>query len=154
MRKIRDVLRYRHTTDVSLEAIAGALRLSKGVVAKYLKLASSAGLSWPLPDDQDDRTLERRLYPRPPAIRAAARVEPDYARVHQELKKKGVTLTLLWQEYRADIGAGAYLSRRHRARWESYCASAISNPWGLRPSWCFQHSSTNGYSTCLWCSAS
>ena len=51
MRKIRDVLRYRHTTDLSLDAIAGALRLSKGVVAKYLKLAASAGLSWPLPDD-------------------------------------------------------------------------------------------------------
>jgi hypothetical protein len=43
MRKIRDVLRYRHTTDLSLDAIAGALRLSKGVVAKYLKLATSAG---------------------------------------------------------------------------------------------------------------
>ena len=48
------------------------------------------------------------MYPRPPAVRTARQVEPDYARVHQELKKKGVTLTLLWQEYRADIGAGAY----------------------------------------------
>jgi len=36
MRKIRDILRYRHTTDLSLDGIAGALRLSKGVVAKYL----------------------------------------------------------------------------------------------------------------------
>jgi hypothetical protein len=90
MRKIRDVLRYRHTTDLSLEAITGALRVAKGVVAKYLKVAASAGLSWPLPDDLDDRALERRLYPRPPVGRAAAQVEPDYARVHQELKKKGV----------------------------------------------------------------
>ena len=69
MRKIRDVLRYRHTTDLSLDGIAGALRLSKGVVAKYLKLAGAAGLSWPLPDDLDERALERRLYPRPPAVR-------------------------------------------------------------------------------------
>lgn len=108
MRKIRDVLRYRHTTDLSLDAIAGALRVSKGVVAKYLRLAAGAGLTWPLPDDLDDRALERRLYPRPPVVRASAQVEPDYARVHQELKKKGVTLTLLWQEYRAEAGAEAY----------------------------------------------
>ncbi len=49
MRKIRDVLRYRHSTELSLEAIARALNISKGVVAKYLKLAADAGLGWPLP---------------------------------------------------------------------------------------------------------
>jgi hypothetical protein len=83
MRKIRDVLRYRHTTDLSLDAIAGALRLSKGVVAKYLKLAASAGLSCPLPDNLDDHALERRLYPRPPGIRASRQVEPDYVQVQR-----------------------------------------------------------------------
>lgn len=108
MRKIRDVLRYRHTTDLSLDGIASALKISKGVVAKYLKLAGLAGLSWPLPDDLDDKELERRLYHRPPVVRASSHVEPDYAQVHQELKKKGVTLTLLWEEYRADTHAGAY----------------------------------------------
>jgi transposase len=87
MRKIRDVLRYRHTTDLSLDGIAGALKLSKGVVVKYLKLAGAAGLAWPLPDDLDDTALERQLYPRPPVTRTPTQVEPDYARVHQELKK-------------------------------------------------------------------
>jgi transposase len=123
MRKIRDVLRYRHTTDLSLDAIAGALRVSKGVVAKYLKLAAGAGLSWPLPDDLDDRALERRLYPRPPTTRASAQVEPDYARVHQELKKKGVTLTLLWQEYRADTGVGAYQYTAFCTRYRAWAGS-------------------------------
>jgi transposase len=108
MRKIRDVLRYRHTTDLSLEGIARALKLSKGVVAKYLKLAEGAELTWPLPDDLDDAGLDRRLYPREPVVRAASRIEPDYARIHQELKHKGMTLLLLWEEYRADIGVGAY----------------------------------------------
>jgi len=108
MRKIRDVLRYRHTTDLSLDGIARALKLSKGVVAKYLKLAERAGLNWPLPDDLDDAGLDRRLYPREPVVRATSRIEPDYARIHQELKRKGVTLTLLWEEYRADTGTGAY----------------------------------------------
>ena len=107
MRKIRDVLRYRHCTDLSLEAIARALNISKGVVAKYLKLAADAGLGWPLPADLDDGALERRLYSQPSA-RASAFSEPDYARVHQELKRKGVTLTLLWEEYRATVGDAAF----------------------------------------------
>jgi transposase len=118
MRKIRDVLRYRHTTDLSLEAVSRALDLSKGVVAKYVKLASAANLGWPLPEAfADDQALERALYPNCASTNANAAsnddklpnrgelrpnaqfVEPDYAAVHQELKRKGVTLTLLWQEY-------------------------------------------------------
>jgi transcriptional regulator with XRE-family HTH domain len=54
MRKIRDVLRYRHSAGLSLEAIAGALKISKGVVAKYLRLATVAGLTWPIPEALDD----------------------------------------------------------------------------------------------------
>ena len=108
MRKIRDVLRYRYTTNLSLDGIAGALKISKGVVTKYLKLAGVAGISWPVPDDLDDLALERRLYLRPPVVRVSSHVEPDYAQVHLELKRKGVTLTLLWEEYRADTSAGAY----------------------------------------------
>ena len=100
MRKIRDVLRYRHSTELSLEAIARSLNISKGVVAKYLKLAAHAGLDWPLPEDLDDAALEKRLY-RQAAARAPTFAEPDYAQVHQELKRKGVTLLLLWEEYPA-----------------------------------------------------
>lgn len=99
MRKIRDVLRYRYTTDLSLEAIARALKISKGVVAKYLRLTEVAGIGWPLPEELDDAALERLLY-RQAEARSSAYIEPDYAKVHQELKKKGVTLTLLWEEYR------------------------------------------------------
>lgn len=98
MRKIRDVLRYRHSTDLSLEAIARALNISKGAVVKYLQLATKAELVWPLPADLDDAALERRLYPQP-STRASAFTEPDYARVHQELKRKGMTLSLLWEEW-------------------------------------------------------
>ena len=107
MRKIRDVLRYRHSTGLSLEAIARALKISKGVVSKYLRLASDAGLGWPLPDDLNDADLERLLY-RQVAAREPTFVEPDYAWVHQELKKKGVTLTLLWEEYRQSVGERGY----------------------------------------------
>lgn len=107
MRKIRDVLRYRHSAGLSLEAIARALNISKGVVAKYLRLAGAAGLTWPLPDDLDDRGLEKLLY-RQVTAREPAFAEPDYAQVHQELKKKGVTLMLLWEEYRQAVGERGY----------------------------------------------
>ena len=90
MRKIRDVLKLRHGASLSLEEIARALKLSKGVVAKYLRLAQESGLNWPLPPELDDADLERRLYPR--QIRhGATYAEPDCARIHQELKRKGVT---------------------------------------------------------------
>ena len=119
MRKIRDVLRYRHSTDLSLDAIARALNLSKGVVAKYLKLATAVGLGWPLPDDLDDAALERRLYQQS-AARTSAFTEPDYANVHQELKRKGVTLILLWEEYRAATGDAAYRYTAFCTRYRSW----------------------------------
>lgn len=122
MRKIRDVLRYRNSTDLSLEAIARALKLSKGVVAKYLKLAADAGLGWPLPDDLDDGTLERRLYCQP-AAKASAFVEPDHATIHQELKKKGVTLTLLWEEYKQETGDAAYQYTAFCTRYKAWAGS-------------------------------
>lgn len=107
MRKIRDVLRYRHSTDLSLEAISRSLNISKGVVAKYVRLAADAGLTWPLPTDLDDGALERQLY-RQPSARESTFTEPDYALIHQELKRKGVTLTLLWEEYRSTVGVTAF----------------------------------------------
>ncbi len=107
MRKIRDVLRYRHSTGLSLESIARSLNISKGVVAKYLRLAADAGVGWPLPEGLDDAALERRLYQQSSA-RAPTFAEPDYAEVHQELKRKGVTLILLWEEYRQASGDSVY----------------------------------------------
>ena len=103
MRKIRDVLRYRHSAGLSLEAIAWALKISKGVVAKYVRLAEVAGLSWPIPEALDDSGLEKLLF-RQAVAREPTFAEPDYAVVHQELKKKGVTLTLLWEEYLQAVG--------------------------------------------------
>ena len=107
MRKIRDVLRYRHSARLSLEVTARALSLSKGVVAKYLKLATAAGISWPIPDDLDDRELERLLLRQAP-YKEPTYAEPDHAHTHQELKKKGVTLLLLWEEYQQATGERAY----------------------------------------------
>jgi len=119
MRKIREVLRYRYSTGLSLDAIARALKLSKGVVAKYVRLASAAGLTWPIPDTLDDASLEKLLY-RQAVARELTFAEPDYAVVHQELKKKGVTLTLLWEEYRQAVGDRGYQYTAFCTRYRSW----------------------------------
>ena len=120
MRKIREVLRLKFQAVLSHEKIAKALGLSKGVVNKYIRLAVAAGLSWPLPEDLDDARLEALLFPlkaRPPRY-----TEPGYLSIHQQLKRKGVTLQLLWQEYCEHYQESAYRYTQfcHRYRqWRS-----------------------------------
>ena len=101
MRKIKDVLRLKLDAKLSHEQIAAALDISKGVVAKYVTLAAAAGLDWPAACALEETALEQRLLglPKP---RASAYAVPDYGRIHHELRKKGVTLLLLWEEYQAE----------------------------------------------------
>ena len=101
MRKLRDVLRLKYETQLPLRAIGQACGLGLGTVSTYLQRATAAGLTWPVPDDLDDSALEARLFTRPTVSSATDRALPEWATLHQELKKPGVTLTLLWQEYRA-----------------------------------------------------
>ena len=100
MRKIKDVLRLKLDAKLSHEQIAAALGISKGVVTKYVGLAASAGLDWPTVQGHDEAALERLLLVAPQKPRD--HVQPDYGRIHQELRRKGMTLMLLWEEYRAD----------------------------------------------------
>ena len=100
MRKIKDVLRLKLDAKLSHQQIAAALGISKGVVTKYVGLAAAAGLDWPAVQDVDETALERQLIVMPARVRDHA--QPDYARLHQELRRKGMTLMLLWEEYRAD----------------------------------------------------
>ena len=111
MRKIREVLRLRYEAQLSHEKISRALGISKGAVAKYLSLCTAQSLSWPLPDDLDDVALEQRLFPR--VDRRGPWVEPDCPTIHRELKRKGVTLQLLWSEYAATHGDRAYQYSRY-----------------------------------------
>ena len=99
IRMIKDILRLKYADELSHERIAASLSVSKGVVAKYLGLAGAAGLDWSAAVDLDEAALERRLLGR--CSLETRVVEPDFARVHIELRRKGVTLILLWQEYRA-----------------------------------------------------
>ena len=100
MRKIKDVMRLKLDAKLSHQQIAAALGISKGVVTKYVGLAAVAGLNWASVQEADETELERRLFVTPE--RPRDHVQPDYGRLHQELRRKGMTLMLLWEEYRAD----------------------------------------------------
>lgn len=98
MRKIRDVLRLKLEARLSHERIAASLGISKGVVAEYVSLASVTGLDWATVHALSDTALERRLV-QGRQDRPAHYMLPDYGRAHQELRSKGMTLMLLWEEY-------------------------------------------------------
>jgi transposase len=106
MRKIKEVLRLKFEVKLSHERIAAATGVSKGTVTNFVQRAVHKGLGWPLPEDLDEAGLEGLLF------RQAAPCEqyeqPEFAVVHQELKRKGVTLQLLWEEYRVPHGERAY----------------------------------------------
>ncbi len=99
MRQVREVLRLR-TAGVGLNEIARRVGVAASTVRLTLKRLATAGLSWPLPAEMTDTALETALF-------AAAgteqghrrRVEPNWAEIHRELKRKHVTLTMLWDEY-------------------------------------------------------
>jgi transposase len=109
MRKICEVLRL-SAEGLSKRRIAASLGISATAAAECLHRARSAGLSWPLPDELDDVALERQLYPSSPSQKAH-RPLPDWPSVHRELKRPGVTLLLLWEDYRAQHSDGLGYSR-------------------------------------------
>jgi len=95
MRKIREVLRLVLGEGLSRHRAAAATGVPYTTFTDCLSRATGDGLQWPLPEGMDDRDLEARLYRRalPPA---GQRPQPDGAEVHRELRRKGVTLQLLW----------------------------------------------------------
>lgn len=108
MHKIKELLRLKYECALSFERIGRALKLSKGVVAKYVKAAQVAGLDWEQIRALDEEALEHRLALRIGRGKSRGHVAPDFAAIHQELKKNGVTLALLWEEYRQTRGEAAY----------------------------------------------
>jgi len=98
MRQIREILRLKHERGLGHRAIASACGVGVGTVSEYVHRAVRAGLVWPLPAELDEAALEARLFPPPEPGRE--RAAPDLVWIHQELKRVGVTLHLLWEEYR------------------------------------------------------
>jgi transposase len=103
MRAVREVLRLRFDGGLSSRAVAVRVGVAASTVREMAKRFKASGLAWPLADGLGDAALEVLLYG-PAGAKPGRRkfVEPDWAVVHQELKKnKHVTLQVLWEEYSA-----------------------------------------------------
>ena len=99
LRKIKEILRLKWECQISERSIAHSCRVSRSTVGDYVKRAEAAGLKWPIPEDLNDNQLYELLYPRTVQLSPKAAYVPDWQIVHLELRKKGVTLRLLWMEY-------------------------------------------------------
>ena len=100
MRKLREMLRL-HASSLPTRQIGASLGIGQSTIIDYLGRARRAGIAWPLPDEMTDEALEARLFPEPLAISKEQRPKPDWAALHRELKRPGVTLQLIWEEHRA-----------------------------------------------------
>jgi transposase len=98
MRKISEMLRQRHELKRSYRDISKSLNISTGTISDHLSRAKAAGLSWPLPSLTEEALYEKLFLPAEKKI--AKKAMPDWEWAHHELRKKGVTLLLLWREYR------------------------------------------------------
>lgn len=99
MRKIREVLRLKFELRLSDSQIARTIGSARSTVQECVRRAKEAGLGWPLPSECGEAQLHARLYRRRvPLSRTPA---PDFAVLHAELRRPGVTRLLLWQEYKA-----------------------------------------------------
>ena len=120
MRKLREVLRLRFAKGLGYHQIAGSCRISASTAREYVRRAESAGLSWPLPEGLDERQLSERLFPNSSgSAHQPRRPLPDLAGIHLELRRKSVTLQLLWEEYKEVYPDGYQYSQfcEHYRRW-------------------------------------
>lgn len=99
MRKIREILRLKWELGLSNRVVARSCRISHSTVGDYVKRAQMAGLQWPLPEGLDEDRLYALLFPRTEQKEKQTIPRPNWHDVHTELRKKGVTLRLLWMEY-------------------------------------------------------
>jgi len=93
----REILRLK-SLNYSQRQIAASVHCSRHTISFVLTAAEAAGICWPLDESVTNRLLHETFYPGQ-INNTTLRREPDYAYIHNELAKKGITLTLLWSEY-------------------------------------------------------
>ena len=111
MRKIREVLRLTHELGLSVREVCEATGVGKTAVCEYVNRARVIGITWPIPPLIDDAGLERRLFTPADFHAGSTKPLPDWTKVHEELKRRGVTLMILWEEHRAEHVDGHGYSR-------------------------------------------
>ncbi len=100
MRKVKEILRLKFECNFSNRQISKSCSISRSVVADYLDKAELVNLKWPLPENISDTELENLLFKQKTNKSDSKRHMPSMESIHKELKRKGVTLQLLWYEYK------------------------------------------------------
>ncbi len=100
MRKIKEVLRLKWLHGCSNKQISKSCNIARSTIRDYLRRAEAGGLKWPLNPALDDHALENLLFPVEPLTASSPREMPPMEYLFRESKKKGVTLQLLWYEYK------------------------------------------------------
>jgi transposase len=111
MRQVRDIMRLK-SAGLAVREIGRRIGVAPSTVRLTLQRLASAGLNWPLPNDLTDRALEAKLFANAGTRQGhRRRREPDWVEVHRELKRKHVTLSIVWEEYIACEPDGYRYSR-------------------------------------------
>lgn len=100
VRKTKEILRLKLSEKRTNREIAQSVGCSASKVHNCLVRFTASGLDWPLPPEVDDEALTAKLYCKGSNFSQSQRAEPDWAYIHKELRRKGVTLYLLWEEYK------------------------------------------------------
>ena len=110
MKALRELLRLKFNAKLSHRQIGKALNLSPGTVSYYTQAALSVGLTWPLPEEMDDKALIAAIEPTAKQLRVlpSKKKLPDWEAVYKEAGRKHMTLQLIWEDYQAEQGAQAY----------------------------------------------
>ena len=126
MRQVFEAFRLAYDQGRSQREIARALRLSQSTVNDYLRRFRGTGLPWPVPPDIDEAAVEARLFATD-AVPVRGRAAPDWAALHAELKQKGVTLQLLWIEYKQHTPDGYQYTQfcQHYRTWADTLEPAL-----------------------------
>ena len=101
MKKLRELLRLKFDTRLSHRQIGRALNVSAGTVSYYVQAAIQVGLTWPLPNDLDDKALIQAIEPVAKQLRTrpSKPILPPWNSIHRALSQKHMTLMLLWEDY-------------------------------------------------------
>jgi transposase len=110
MRKIREILRLKFDCGFSNRKIAKSCSVARSTVATYLSMTKRAGLQWPAPDNLSDTEIYNLVFKNRDTKPLNKRQIPSMEYSHNELKKKGVTLQLLWYEYKQNNPDGYQFS--------------------------------------------
>ncbi|WP_341872644.1 helix-turn-helix domain-containing protein, partial [Mesorhizobium amorphae] len=146
MRHVREILRLSLEAGLSTRVIGERTGVGATTVRDMLKRFARSGLNWPVPVEMSDADLESCLYGLP-GVKPGRRKqpEPDWSAVACELKRKHVTLQVLWEEY-----IGAHPDGYRYSRW-----CDLFRHWeGRLPLWSTAGPVRCAMPICLWrCSA-